>query len=314
MLKNNATTGVYTTLEELIRLEYKAKGFSFLPRHAITSLLSGRHTSRLRGRGLNFEELRAYLPGDDIRTIDWKVTARTRKPHVRIYTEERDRPAILVVDQRMSMFFGSQTRMKSVTAAQLAALSAWRIFLVGDRVGAIVFNDSEIKEARPHRSRQRVLQILQSIVYHNNELRADSDVPRNPSMLNRALEGASRLASHDYLIGIISDFDGMDDETRRIMIQLAQHNDVIAALIYDPLAMQGLPGAGRFVVSQGQLQVEVDFGRTRVREPLSDYFAERIQNVEERLKKVGIPVLPINTADDVTEQLRHLLGNRPGSR
>ncbi len=106
-LDSSTSSGVYVSLDDLIRLEHKARGFSFLPRYAITSLLSGRHASRLRGRGLNFEEIRAYLPGDDIRTIDWKVTARTRKTHVRVYTEERDRPAILVVDQRMSMFWHS---------------------------------------------------------------------------------------------------------------------------------------------------------------------------------------------------------------
>ena len=95
-------SGVYVELDELIRLQFKARGFSFLPRQPIHSLLSGRHASRMRGRGLNFEELRDYLPGDDPRTIDWKVTARTGTPFVRVYTEERDRPALLVVDQRIN--------------------------------------------------------------------------------------------------------------------------------------------------------------------------------------------------------------------
>ncbi len=108
---STAPPGVYVSLDHLVHLEHKAQGFSFLPRHAMSSLLSGRHRSRLRGRGLNFEEIRAYLPGDDIRTIDWKVTARTRKPHVRVYTEERDRSAILVVDQCLSLFFGSRSNM-----------------------------------------------------------------------------------------------------------------------------------------------------------------------------------------------------------
>ncbi len=104
-------------------------------------MLNGRHASRLRGRGLNFEELRGYLPGDDVRAIDWKVTARTGEPHVRVMTEERDRPALIVVDQRMSMFFGSQLNMKAVTAAEAAALAAFRILDQGDRVGGIVFGD-----------------------------------------------------------------------------------------------------------------------------------------------------------------------------
>ncbi len=115
---------IHADLDALVRLQFKAQGFSFLPRQPIHSVLYGRHASRLRGRGLNFEEIRGYLPGDDIRSMDWKVTARTRKPHIRVYTEERDRTVWLLVDQRISMFFGSRVSMKSVTAAEAAALAA----------------------------------------------------------------------------------------------------------------------------------------------------------------------------------------------
>ena len=175
--------GVYVTLDELAGLEHRARGFSFLPRQPIHSLLTGRHGSRMRGRGLNFEELRGYLPGDDPRTIDWKVTARTGKPHVRVFTEERDRPGIVVVDQRKSMFFGSRLMMKSVTAAHVAALGAWRLFAGGDRVGAFVFNDETIEEIRPHRSRNAVMRILGEIVRQNHALAADSTVPGDPGAL-----------------------------------------------------------------------------------------------------------------------------------
>ncbi|MEZ5858576.1 MAG: DUF58 domain-containing protein [Geminicoccaceae bacterium] len=116
---------VRVTLGHLRSLEGRARGLTFLPRQPARSVLNGRHASRLRGRGLNFEELRDYLPGDDVRAIDWKVTARTGRPHVRVMTEERDRPALIVVDQRMSMFFGSRLNMKSVTAAEAAALAAF---------------------------------------------------------------------------------------------------------------------------------------------------------------------------------------------
>jgi len=129
------TDGVYVQLDELAKLQHKASGFSFLPKQPIHSVLSGRHASKLRGRGLNFEELRNYLPGDDTRHIDWKVTARTRTPYVRVYTEEKDRTVWLLVDQRVCMFFGSTKRMKSVVAAEVAALSAWRVLSVGDRTG-----------------------------------------------------------------------------------------------------------------------------------------------------------------------------------
>ena len=121
------TRGAYVDLDELIGFEQKGRKVSFLPRQAVHSLLSGRLASRMRGRGLNFEEIRDYRAGDDVRSIDWKVTARLQKPHVRVFNEERDRPALLVVDQRLSMFFGSRHAMKSVTTAQASAIAAWRI-------------------------------------------------------------------------------------------------------------------------------------------------------------------------------------------
>ena len=128
------TTRVYTTLDDLVRMQFDARGFSLSSRQPVTSLLSGRHASRLRGRGLTFEELRDYRPGDDIRSMDWKATARLRKPHVRVYSEERERPVLLVVDQRTSMFFGSVRTTKAVAATELAALAAWRALESGDRV------------------------------------------------------------------------------------------------------------------------------------------------------------------------------------
>ena len=105
--------GVYARLEDLVALEYRAKGYSFLPRQPVHSVLAGRHASRMRGRGLNFEEIRGYLPGDDVRSIDWKVTARTGEPYIRVMTEERDRPALIVVDQRMSQARGRTGTVRS---------------------------------------------------------------------------------------------------------------------------------------------------------------------------------------------------------
>jgi uncharacterized protein (DUF58 family) len=183
-----ATAGVYADLDALVRLQFQARGFSFLPHQPVHSLLAGRHASRLRGRGLNFEGIRRYLPGDDIRTMDWHITARTRKPHIRVYTEERDRPVLLVVDQRLSMFFGSQRAMKSVVAAEVAALAAWRALAGGDRVGALVFNDLDSVEITPQRSRRQVLRLLQAVVEKNHALRVDAPIQPCPAILHGVLE------------------------------------------------------------------------------------------------------------------------------
>src|SRR5215510_7460259 len=171
--------GVYATLEQLVALRHRAKGFSFLPRQPVKSLLAGGHASKLRGRGLDFEEIRKYLPGDDPRTIDWKVTARTRKPHARVFTEERERPVLLLVDQRLGMFFGSVKLMKSVAAAEAAALGAWRTVAVKDRVGGVVFNDTDIVEVRPQRTRSTVMRLLRAIADQNRALVKNAGVRPN---------------------------------------------------------------------------------------------------------------------------------------
>jgi uncharacterized protein (DUF58 family) len=295
-------------LDELIRLQYKATGFSFLPRQPIHSILAGRHASRLRGRGLNFEELRRYRPGDDIRNMDWKVTARTRKPHVRIYTEERDRPALLVVDQRLSMFFGSTRAMKSVAAAEATALAAWRVFQAGDRVGAIVFDDHDIVEIAPHRSRSRVMRILQAVVEKNHALRANADLTPNPAMLNHALERALRMAKHDYLVGLITDAFGADLESERLVTLLSEHNDVISVFIFDPLETQ-LPDAGRLVMAEGPVQLEVNTSDSELRRRFHDTFEQRLARIQTLSRKRSIPILPIHTGEGVAEQVRTLLGN-----
>ncbi|MGD8835299.1 MAG: DUF58 domain-containing protein, partial [Desulfobacteraceae bacterium] len=208
--------GAYTNLDELIRIQFKVRDFSLLPTQPVTSVLSGRYASRLRGRGLNFEELRRYVAGDDIRTIDWKVTARTLSPHVRVYTEEKDRAVLLVVDQRINMFFGTRDKMKSVTAAQLAALGAWRALDVGDRVGAIVFNDSELIGIRPKRLHKTVMSILGAIVGLNHRLGAQARIASRADMLNIALEKALQTAPHDVLVVVISDFLGVDGRTEKL--------------------------------------------------------------------------------------------------
>ena len=306
--------GVYVTLEDLMLLQHRTRGaFSFLPRQPVHSLLAGRHASRIRGRGLNFEELRGYLPGDDVRTIDWKVTARTRKPYVRVFTEERDRPALMVVDQRLTMFFGTKKNLKSVTAAELAAAGAWRVFDAGDRVGAMVFDDTEVRDVRPHRSRRTVQQILHLLVEKNSALRADSEAQPGPSMLNRALEGVARIAKHDYVVAIISDFDGADEETTRIVTQLAQHNDVLAVPVHDPSSTE-IPSGARLVVGDGELQVELDVGKASTRRRLQEMADQRLASVMAWQDDLGVAVLPVSAGEDSLDQMRTLLGRATQAR
>ena len=300
--------GVYAEFADLVALRHAARGFSLLPRQPVASLLAGRHASRLRGRGLNFEEVRRYAPGDDVRQIDWKVTARTRKPHTRVYTEERERPVVLVIDQRLGMFFGSRVKFKSVVAAEAAALAAWRVAGAQDRVGAVVFNDAEARAFHPERSRGAVMRLLRAVVEMNNALRADSPVPPAPGMLNEALRRARTLTPHDGLVVAITDADGTDDETRRLVTETARHNDVIVAFVFDPLEAE-LPAAGRLVASDGARQLEIDTGAAAPREYFRAAFADHRAAAKHFLLTREVPVLPLRTDAPVADQIARALGH-----
>jgi uncharacterized protein (DUF58 family) len=307
----NQSPGAYANLDDLVRVRFRARDFSFMPRQPVTSILSGRYASRLRGRGLNFEELRRYLPGDDVRTIDWRVTARTRQPHVRVYTEEKDRSVLLLVDQRSNMFFGSRDRMKSVTAAELAALGAWRALDVGDRVGAVVFNDTEVIDIQPQRSQQAVMSILGKVVQMNQRLRVGAGIEPNPDMLNEALRKAVRLAPHDVLVVIVSDFFGVDADTERLSANLAAHNDVLGLLVHDPLRLD--PQGHSISVTDGIRQMQMDLANKNVREKLAEDYRLEQERITHFLKKLSAPLLLVSNEGDVVKQVRRLLGV-PGRR
>ena len=303
--------GVFTNLHALVRLRYGARGFSYLPRQSVRSLLSGRKRSRLRGRGLDFDELRHYRPGDDIRTMDWRVTNRTGKPHVRVYTEERDRPVIAVVDQRLPMFFGSQTKMKSVVAAEVAAITAWRVLGVGDRIGAILFNDERSLEARPTRSERKVMGWLGDLAKMNNDLSVAAGHRSNPGALLEAMRLLERSVSHDYLVVLISDFYGWDENTLKIIRRIAQHNDIICAQVSDPLE-RNISQADKLVVSDGRFQLEIDPTRHGLGEKFETSFRNSVAHVQGELRRHDIPVLPVDTAIPVPDQLREKLGGQRG--
>lgn len=304
---------VYTSLRDLTRLRHSARGFSYLPRRALGSPLTGRKRSRLRGRGLDFDELRHYRPGDDIRHMDWRVTNRTGRPHVRVYTEERDRPVTLLVDQRLSMFFGSRERMKSVTAAQVAALTAWRVLAVGDRVGALLFNDRDRVEARPGRSEKNILGWLGQLVAMNHQLNATPDIDHDPGALDRALVSLEREIGHDHLLILVSDFSGWSDRGLAALQRIRRHNDAICALVYDPLE-RDISRAGTLVVSDGVHQMEIDPRRRQLGEKFGARFEARLGEVQAELGRHDIPVLLFDTVTPVEEQLRRQLAARESTR
>ena len=301
---------VYATLRDLIGLQHDAHGFSFLPRHAMQSLLSGRHRSKLRGRGLDFDEVRKYVAGDDIRNIDWRVTARVGATHTKVFTEERERPVLLLVDQSTSMFFGSQLYFKSVIAAHTAALAAWRTLEVGDRLGGIVFTDSQIDFVSPKRDRRNVQRLLH-LVSDRNQALGPGPVELGKNQLNEALRQAQQVATHDFLLVLISDFKWFDDQTMKELINLSRHNDIIAAHVVDPME-EKLPGAN-LVMSDGEHQTLFEHHR-KARSAFDEQQADKKQNIFSQFRRFGIPLLKIDTTEPVSAQLRKLMGGQMSMR
>ena len=311
MSKVGSDHRVYADLKKLIQLQAHVEGFSFLPRQSISSVLSGQHASRLRGRGVNFEEIRGYRIGDDIRSLDWKVTNRTRKPHVRVHTEERERDVLLLVDQRLHMFFGSQVYMKSVIAAETAALAAWRVLSVKDRIGALVFNDQSIKMVKPQRSRKSVMQILHHISTANHQLTAAGSA-QNSKQLNTVLHDAERLCGHDCLVILVSDLDGWNEETLKRIKRIKAHNDLILTLVTDPLE-ENLPEHDQLVISDGELQIAINTKKQQLKNKFTQQFSVGVDAIQQELSKYGIPVLMMDTIGPAQEQLRRAFKRTPGN-
>ncbi|MEO9576127.1 MAG: DUF58 domain-containing protein [Tateyamaria sp.] len=299
---------IHVDLAHLRGLKGRARAISFRPRQPSHSILNGQHASKIKGRGLNFEELRHYAMGDDVRTIDWKVTARTGAPYVRVYTEERDRPVMLIVDQRMSMYFGSALNMKSVTAAEAAALAAFRVRAKGDRVGGIIFDDHGWQEVRPQSSARSLNRFLDRLAEANCSLNANAPLV-DSTPLSKPLSAAARIVKSGALVIVFSDFDGWDEETEKNLRTIAQHNELILFSVLDPTSEQ-LPPDLDIVVSDGTLQAQVNIGDETVRRKLADFSTGRLASLLQFSAKYAVPVVPLTTAQETLPQLLRLLGGQ----
>jgi len=306
-VKPDDDANVYASIDQLRRLRYQARGFNFTPNQPVNSLLSGKHVSKLRGRGLNFEELRHYHPGDDIRCMDWKVTRRTGKPHIKVYTEERERNVYLAVDQRSSMFFGSSGKMKSVIAAEIAALVAWRITDMGDRVGALVFNDETIKVLPAKRGRQHVVTLLSEIVKQNHRLKSGNSDKDPTRSLNNLLVKLNTVCGHNALIIHIGDGAGWNENSTDLVKRLSQHNEIIAFDVFDPLE-RDLPVMSQMVVSDGQYQIQVAAGERALQEKYQRELEDQLKQYANIARKYRIPLIPIDTINTVDKQVRQAFG------
>jgi len=297
-------SNIFVSLNDLLKMEHLSRGFSFLAsKQKVRSILGGKHASKLRGRGLDFEEVRNYVPGDDIRNIDWKVTARTQKTHTRVYSEEKEKPALIIVDQSKSMFFGSQKKTKSVVAAEIAALTAFNILKEGDRVGGVVFADNGIDIIYPKRDRKNILRFLEKIVTRNREL-IDSEPMEFDKALNTVLSKVKNIVTHDFLVVIISDFHRYNPDLIKFISRLSLHNDVILTKVYDP--MEKMIPETKIIAGDTKRQLLLDGAERKLRDRFENTFNDDFEKFKEQMKKHRIPVTSIDTVKDTDVQLKEL--------
>ena len=257
---------------------------------------SGAYVSRFKGRGMEFDEARLYQPGDDIRSIDWRVTARTGKTYTKVFREERERPVFISVDDRLTMHFATRGVFKSVLAAKLAGLLAWAAEHHGDRIGGQLFSEQDCYELKPQNGRHAVLRFLNALVKPQQS--ADKHFT-----LSQVLARLNQHARPGSLVYIVSDFRGINDESETHIAKLSRHCEVVLIFIYDPLE-SSLPVKGRFRFTDERSDVVVDAGDQK---GLSDYhqrFTERQQRLESLAKKRGLAFIQCSTQDDPVQCLR----------
>jgi uncharacterized protein (DUF58 family) len=301
-------SGAVAQLDALVRQRGAARDIDFLPRQPHRSLLSGRRASKLRGRGMEFEELRAYVPGDDVRCMDWRATMRLGRPFVRSYREERDRPLMLVCDQRRGMFFGSCDKMKSVVAAELAALIAWCAIAHGDRVGALLFGEDQNRTFRPARSEAQVQRICEGLVQSTHALLTSERSAHD--VFAEALRACMRLCAHDALLVVISDFRSLSDEALALLRRLRAHNDLLLAWITDPLE-KNLPARGFLPVTDGERRFTLPAAEPGFRQAFAAEFERERQRFDEFVRRSGGIGFELSSAEDPAQRLREVLGRRP---
>jgi uncharacterized protein (DUF58 family) len=299
MLFNKATNQtnelISVSLKTLIDLAKPASGLN-LHQSQKRSLQSGAYMSRFKGRGMEFDEARLYQPGDDIRTIDWRVTARSGKPHTKMFREERERPVFISVDNRLAMHFATRGVFKSVLAAKLAGLLAWTADYHGDRIGGQIFSEHECRELKPQNGTHAVLRFLNALVK-----------PQNPIdkvfTLDQVLARLNQHARPGSLVYIISDFRGINEQAETHIAKLSEHCEVVLIFIYDPLE-SSLPTNGRYRFTDDERDVVID---TSDQQRLSSYqqrFVQRLQRLELLAKKKGLIFIQCSTVEDPIQCLR----------
>lgn len=284
--------GVTLTLPELLQYRHTAHQLAMKSSRPITNQQLGTDKSRALGRGLDFAEVREYKAGDDIRMIDWKVTARSGKPHTKLFHEERERPVFFFIDYRAKMHFGTRNAYKSIAAARITALLAWFIQRAGDRIGGLVFSEEAHLELKPKGGTNGVLRLLQTLVDCHQKTAVD-----DKDSFSRSLQRLTHVANTGSTVILLSDFHGFDESTQSTLNRIRQHNHCIAIHLFDPLEAQ-LPPAGRYAVGDDKKMMMLDSSNANFREKYEQRFQAHQNSIKKYFTGLGNQYVGYCTQDD----------------
>ncbi|MGH1469913.1 MAG: DUF58 domain-containing protein [Cellvibrionaceae bacterium] len=307
--------GAFTHVKTLLQLRFIAKGLKLSPNKESRASLSGSARTRFRGRGMEFEEVRIYQPGDDIRTIDWRVTARTQTPHTKIFREEKERPTFLAVDQRSSLFFGTQRCFKSVLAAHIASIIGWASLENNDRVGGLIFGDNGHTDIRPRRSKHAVLELIHHINDYNHALKnAFAKKQHNNTVTTLTiLEDVKRIAKPGSAVFIISDFHDYSSQCNEILYLLSRHCDITLIQVVDPLEKNLSTlnhSSGLLDVTDGEKKLQIA-GRDKILQTqYRQRFKERQNAIIQQCKNLKINIFSFNTIENEAIKMRDIFNPR----
>lgn len=301
--------GIRISLADLIEMRHRVREVQLFSTPSQRSPLIGLHHSKLRGRGVDFDQVRVYQAGDDVRTIDWRVTARTQEPHTKLFHEERERPIFIMVEQSRRLFFGSGLMLKSVLAAQAAALVGWAALGHNDRVGGLVFGDNEHYEIKPRRSKQSLLQLLNRLVRVNQSLHTEAAADRDT--FGVALRRAREVMRPGSLAIILCDERALSDSAEQQLTLLSRHCDLLLLPLSDPLD-HALPAAGLLRFADRGAHLELDTLNADLRQSYRAQGEARQARWELLAQKLRVLMMPLSTQREMVEQLREYLnGQRP---
>lgn len=296
--------GVTLTLGYLCALQAGARSLDLRGWREHLAQPGNGQPARTRGRGVDYVESRVYRPGDDIRSMDWRVTARSGRPHTKLYQEDNAQRICLLVDVCPSLFFGTRRVFKSVVAAEAVALLCWAAVQQGAKVSALLSNGARRIEIRDRAGRQGALALLQALVSLSN---AGSAGPQEVQPLSVLLRRVRPLLQPGTVLPVISDFTSLDADGERELARLAAHNILLLVQVYDPLEAAP-PPPGRYAITDGRETAVMDTRERSVRADYHQHFAARRTRLRVLADRSAVPLLSVCTADDAVDTLVAALG------